>query len=125
MSGFRNAQETGGKVAIMDEGVTLTPRVSSMDFRGAGVTGSVLGSAVTETIPGIAGTAVTSEVPTGAIDDSNRVFVLAHTPIADSLKLYLSGARQQVTGDYALLVATITFVNAPQPGSIILADYNY
>lgn len=45
-------EEQGRPVTIKDEGVTLTTNVASIDFAGAGVTGTTIGDAVTETIPG-------------------------------------------------------------------------
>ncbi len=47
---FSNTTETGKPIAIKDEGVTLHSSVSSIDFIGAGVTGSVIGSAITEDV---------------------------------------------------------------------------
>ena len=41
----------GGSLAIKDEGVSLTPSATSIDFVGAGVTATNSGSAVTVTIP--------------------------------------------------------------------------
>ena len=49
---FSNAQETGRSVSIKDEGVTQTLNVASLDFTGAGVTASAIGSAATADIPG-------------------------------------------------------------------------
>jgi hypothetical protein len=42
----------GGAVEVLDEGGSLTAAVSSIDFVGAGVTATNVGSAVTVTIPG-------------------------------------------------------------------------
>lgn len=49
---FSNLQESGRPVTIKDEGLSITTNVASIDFAGAGVTGSAIGQAVTETIPG-------------------------------------------------------------------------
>lgn len=67
------------------------------------------------------------ETPTGAIDDVNVTFTLAHTPSpAASLQLFLNGALQQPGGgDYTLATATITFNSAPLTGSILIAWYRY
>lgn len=65
-----------------------------------------------------------SQVPSGTINGSNTVFTLAHIPFANSLFLTLNGAFQQGGGgDYTLSSATITFSFPPQPGSIIIAQY--
>jgi hypothetical protein len=66
-----------------------------------------------------------NETPSGTINGSNTAFTLAHAPTTGSLKLFLNGARQQLTGDYTLSGTTITFLTAPQSGSILLADYRY
>lgn len=66
-----------------------------------------------------------SETPTGDIDGANTDFVLAHTPAAGSLKVYLNGMRMSLAEDYTLATATITFLTAPGSGSIITCDYRY
>lgn len=53
--GFYNEQQKGRPVTIKDEGVILTQDVSSIDFTGAGVTGTNITDSVTETIPGSSG----------------------------------------------------------------------
>jgi len=80
---YNNAQEKGRPVTIKDEGVTLVSNVGSIDFTGSGVTGSALGSDVTEEIAGgsggITGTLTATRIPfalnTSALeDDANLVF---------------------------------------------------
>jgi hypothetical protein len=66
-----------------------------------------------------------SETPTGDVDGTNTDFVLAHTPETGSLKVYLNGMRMSLTEDYTLATATITFLTAPDSGSIITCDYRY
>jgi hypothetical protein len=66
-----------------------------------------------------------SETPTGDVDGTNTDFVLAHTPEPGSLKVYLNGMRMSLTEDYTLPPATITFLTAPDSGSIITCDYRY
>ena len=66
-----------------------------------------------------------SETPTGDVDGANTDFVLAHTPETGSLKVYLNGMRMSLTEDYTLATATITFLTAPDSGSIITCDYRY
>lgn len=112
---FRNAQENGKPVAIKDEGLTLTPAVGSIDFSGAGVTGSIIGSDVTETIPGGSGgggTPITEDV-SGTINGSNVTFTLTHTPIAGTLSLRLVRQPQEDPTDYSISGSTITYVIAP------------
>jgi hypothetical protein len=66
-----------------------------------------------------------SETPTGDVDGTNTDFVLAHPPETGSLKVYLNGMRMSLTEDYTLATATITFLTAPDSGSIITCDYRY
>jgi hypothetical protein len=49
---FSNPQELGRPITVKDEGVTIATNVGSFDFTGAGVSGSAVGSAVTEDIDG-------------------------------------------------------------------------
>lgn len=49
-------------MSIKDEGITLVSNVGSIDFVGAGVTGSSIGADVTETIPGGAGSGTVTTV---------------------------------------------------------------
>lgn len=124
---FNNQQECGNPISIFDEGVLLTSKATSIDFVGAGVSGSVVGGAVTETITGeaISYTNVVGETPTGTIDGVNKEFTIAHTPIANTFKLYFNGLRQKETSDFTLSGTTITFVEAPMEGTNILVDYQY
>lgn len=123
---FGITQEFGHPIAIKDEGLTLTPSASSIDFVGAGVTGSVLGSAVTETISGAAAvfTPVRNEVPSGTVDGSNVTFTLAHTPLYGII-LVLNLGTLTPNVDYTLSGATITFIIPPAPSSIISCSYEY
>lgn len=123
---FSNPQVSGNPIVIKDEGITLTSAVGSIDFVGAGVTGTALGGAVTETIPGGTGAVVViGEVPSGLIDGNNVTFTLTHTPAVGTLALYNGGGRLKLTEDYTLVGLTITFNIAPMVGSILLADYQY
>jgi len=64
------------------------------------------------------------ETPTGVIDGANVTFTLSTTPASNSLLLYLNGAYQTAGGvDYTLSGTTITFVDAPKAGSILIAQY--
>ena len=72
---------------------------------------------------------VWGEVPTGAIDNSNKDFVLANTPVDWSVSVYLNGQRLKLTTDYTIMGDTITLNIAPYSDAnytdIITADYNY
>lgn len=68
---------------------------------------------------------VTNEVPTGALDGSNKVFSLANTPISGSVVVSINGMHLQPgnINDYTLVSKNIIFASAPLPGDIILVDY--
>ncbi len=118
--------EQGRNVAIKDEGLTLTASASSINFVGNGVAGTAIGSEVTETINGYAGTAANNEVPTGDIDGVNKVFTLAHTPLAGQLFLVVVGVGTLTEGiDFTRTGAVITFTLAPQAESTITVTYYY
>lgn len=70
----------------------------------------------------IVGEDLSSQVQT---PPGNVTFVLAHTPIMNKESITLNGVklRRGSGNDYTILVATITFIAAPQAGDIILADY--
>lgn len=65
--------------------------------------------------------------PTGTINGTNTAFTLPNTPIASSVKLYLSGLRMQQTTHYSVSGSTITFVSGFQPvsGEFLVVDYRY
>lgn len=118
---FSNSQEQGKPVAIKDEGITITPSVSSIDFAGAGVTGGVLGTAITETIPGGAGVNfIINEVVAG----STNTFTLAHTPTLGTEAVHALGQRLTPTTDYTIAGAIITTTGTWNSGEI-LVDYQY
>ncbi len=70
-----------------------------------------------------AANSIYGEIPSGTIDGSNKVFTLANTPTVGTVRVYLNGLRQSVTGDYTIVGGTLTFVNAPLSGDILVADY--
>lgn len=66
---------------------------------------------------------VTGETLTGTVDGSNVTFSIANSPLSGSVKIYLDGQRLALTADYTISSTTITFVEAPVVGSVLLADY--
>jgi hypothetical protein len=125
---FSNSQEMGRPLRIKDEGITIATNASSIDLVGAGVAGSAVGDAVTETIPGGSGNFAYDETPSGVLNGSNVTFTLAQTPNPSS-SLILSNNGQVLTGggvDYILSGSTITMVNAPVDTDILRAkSYQY
>lgn len=111
---------------IKDEGVTIANPAQSLDFVGAGVGATVSGGDVTATIPG--GSAITevrNETPTGTPNGILTTFTIAHSPVAGTVAVYVNGARQKLATDYTFSGTTITFIVAPDTGSLITADYQY
>jgi hypothetical protein len=62
----------------------------------------------------------------GAINSSNTVFTLSYTPSpTNSLLLFLNGIQQIPGVSYTLSGNTITFMNPPSAGSVLVAFYFY
>ena len=114
-------------LGIKGQGVLISEWIKFIDFIGAGVTTQFIGNdTVVVTIAGGSSANISNnETPTGAVDDSNAIFTLAHTPKSDSLMLYVQGQLQIKDVDYTISGATITFGSAPIAGSIIRAFYTY
>lgn len=116
MNGFFNQTETGRPVTIKDEGITLTPNVGSIDFAGAGVSGSVVGVAITETISGggsITGTGVSGQVAywngtSSLTGNANFVFNGSNLGIASS----------------GTLVGALTVGQVAAPKSVVLPGFD-
>ena len=68
---------------------------------------------------------VDEEVPVGTIDGVNKIFAIANTPKAGSVKVYLNGIRLRsgAENDYVLEDKNITFVDAPQVNDSLFVDY--
>jgi len=69
-------------------------------------------------------TEVYGEVPVGAVNGVNALFVTANPYRSGSLRLYLNGVRQKLTNDYTLVPpVTCVFVLAPRTNDHVLVDY--
>ena len=68
---------------------------------------------------------VDSETPTGSVDGTNDVFVLANVPTSGSEHVYLNGIRmERGSGNYyTISTDTITFLFVPLSGDKIRVDY--
>lgn len=66
----------------------------------------------------------TSDTPSGAVNGTNAVFTLPHTPIAGSATVFVNGAAQ-ASSTYTLTGTTLTFAVAPASGATILVSYSY
>lgn len=72
---------------------------------------------------------IVNEIPTGAVDGSNKVFTLSKAPLntgvfANTLKLYVDGIRYS-DADWTLSGTTLTVSAAATPTSEIVVDYFY
>lgn len=116
---------TSGRAAIIGENGDLESAIGAEEdcVRVNGTSGPCGGGTVSQFL---AGTFVDGEPPTGAINGSNRDFVLSQTPNpVGSLLLYRNGLLQKRLLDYTLAGNTITFVPAatPQTADVLLASY--
>lgn len=70
---------------------------------------------------------VDKEVLSGTLDGVNKVFTLKNTPIDCSELIFLNGLflDNKVAGDYTISGNEVTLLNAPSPGSILIAHYRY
>lgn len=68
------------------------------------------------------GTPVSSEVPSGTVNNVNTAFTIANLPLAGTFKLYKNGVR---TTDFSRSGQNITMSVAPNFGEQILCDYEY
>lgn len=68
---------------------------------------------------------VDMEIPAGAIDDLNTTYLIAFTPYAGSVHLWLNGVlqREGALNDYTIAGDTITFNVAPSTNSTLVASY--
>jgi hypothetical protein len=105
--------------AANKDGTAATPSLRTLG------TGAQQAAAGNHGHPGA--TFVVGEVPDGAIDGTNDTFTLANTPVANTEAIYNNGLRLKQTVHYNISNNVITFTsgNIPQPGDILLADYQY
>ncbi len=116
---------TAGRVAVIGEDGELESAVGATDdcVRVDGTSGPCGGGTISQHL---AGSFVDGEAPTGAINGSNREFLVAQAPNpVSSLLLYRNGLLQRTAIDYTLSGSTITFLVAatPQVGDILVASY--
>jgi len=120
--GYFNPQEVGKPIKVYDEGVELDASIESIDFVGAGVTATNVGTAITATISG-AGNVTYDEVLTG----TGTAFALAKAPSpTGSLILVKNGQTLTVTEDYTLSGVNITLlVSKNADDDLIAKQYSY
>lgn len=66
------------------------------------------------------------EIPTGVKNGINRNFTISHTPVTNSLLVFINGAAQTKDIDYTLSGINITFLEyAPVAEDNLLTQYRY
>lgn len=117
----------GARLEIMDEGGSLGQDIQRVDFRGAGVTATRVGTTVVVTIAGGgAGTSVAVERLTGTQSGNNVTLdltALSHTPTG-TLWVSRQGQIQTPTADWTQAGSTVT-VNNADAGEVFLVAYTY
>lgn len=67
---------------------------------------------------------VYNEVPSGAINDTNKDFTTFYDYKPATIRVYLNGLRQKESSDYIETGDdSIQFINAPQTGDSVIIDY--
>jgi len=121
--GYYNQQEYGKPITIYDEGVELDASIESIDFVGAGVTATDIGTDITVTIPSGVGNFTYDEVLTG----TGTAFALANAPSpTGSLVLVKNGQLLTITEDYTLSGVNITLtVSKNADDDLVAKQYRY
>ena len=114
---FSNPQENK-RVSIKDEGITIADNPDSLDFVGAGVSGTVSGLDATMSIPG-GGGALNVEVPSGTVDGSNTTFTVVNTPVY----IIVDGVARRSGKGYTYSAGTITVDSLNPPVYDIFSVY--
>jgi hypothetical protein len=129
-SGLRVKQGTAGQVYIANATGVLTPTTPSGDI--ATVTGA--GAVTLATDIARVSNYINREAPSGSVNGTNTIFVLANNPVAGTESVYLNGILQEpgAGNDYTLMTAPndssstgaeITFADAPVSGDRIRVTY--
>lgn len=72
-------------------------------------------------------TYIANEIPVGDVDGINTTFVIANSPISNSVLVRLSGLVQVpgISKDYTLSGQIISFIKAPKTGQEVVVSYLY
>lgn len=126
MSGYYSPQ-TRNSLKIKSNGITLSDDATELDFTGAGQTGLVVGSVVTENIPG-GGSGATyayNEILSG----TGTIFTLAHAPSPSGSLILIKNGQVFTPGigqDYTISGANITLVISVTNNDLLVAQqYTY
>ena len=79
-------------------------------------------SALTGTLATTALNIASNEVPTGTLNGSNTAFVMAHTPLNNSLEVFYNGSLQP-TGNYSFVGTALTMGFAPSASDSLMVGY--
>jgi len=126
---FENPQEMGGSIAILDEDITISDKASSINFKGSGISGSAIGSDVTENVPG-SGSASTpvDEALTDSGDHTS--FTFPHTPDSTAQITVYNGSSGAIypSSMYTRVGTNLTFTSSLSVGGEtpeVRASYAY
>jgi hypothetical protein len=122
-------------IEILDEGIQVSPDVSSINFVGDAVEATAVGSDITVTVSGVAGSnRIFNEVPSGAIDGINTAYTTASNFVPGTEELYLNGVhlREGVGCDFTRSESggvgtgfdTVTLAVIPIVGDQLWIHYN-
>lgn len=120
-AGVKVADGVAGQLMIANPGATFTTLSGDATLSGAGALTLTTGAA------GVvkAANVVLNDLPAGAINGVNAVFTLAAAPLLGKQTVYLNGERLNpgAGNDYTIAGATITMLNIPQTGDVLISDY--
>ena len=119
--GLNNSVFTQNELLISSTGSVIS---SGYRINDSGTASSDIWTAA-KIIQQMGSTMVNKETPTGSINGTNNVFILAHVPVDNSEHVYLNGLLQDSDygSDYTMDGNKITFVQAPFQGSKIRCTY--
>lgn len=114
-------------VQLTDIEILLVQALDALAVSGASQAIRKSGTTSLANVNGASSSFTFSEVPSGLVNGSNTTYTLAQTPTSGTLELYMNGIRQKAGSgnDYTLSGLTITMSQAPEAGSVLLADYQY
>lgn len=118
--------ELTGSLVSVNEGTTYADTRWYCPVNDGGTLGT---TAITytqdQTNPLSAANFVDKEVPSGTINGVNTTFTIANTPVSGSEHIYLNGLLQRsgAGNDYTISGTTITMLDAPLSGDVIVVSY--
>jgi len=66
---------------------------------------------------------IVNQIPTGAIDGSNLIFIVADLYYAGTMMVYLRNLRKTPGIDFTETATGFNFIEPPETGDVIICDY--